>query len=269
MVENFENFQRDFLNGLDPLGGLDLLFENLPNMSFFVKDQQGRFVMGNQSVALICGCSHPHEIVGRTDFDFFPKYIAERFRKDDLEVMNTGERIVHRIEPIACEDGTIRWYSTNKVPIYGRDKTVVGVAGITQHLDRAPVPAPAYMEFSEVITYIHKNYAKSIDVDQLAHMAALSMSQFERRFKSIFQETPMQFILKVRVNEACKSLIQTRKSVSWIAESTGFCDQSYFSKQFIKRMGVTPSEFRRRHFQGAQGPSGSGGMRHHAAVLAP
>ncbi len=245
-----ESFQREFLNSLDQLGGLDVLFENLPNLSFFVKDENGRFVMGNQSVALICGKRDPKEIIGLTDYDFFPKYIAERFRHDDLEVMQTREKIVHRVEPIAGEDGTIRWYATNKVPIYGRDGKVIGIAGITQHLNRAPVPAPDYMEFSQVIEHIHKNYAQSIAIESLAHMAALSVSQFERRFKRVFQETPMQFILKVRVNEACKSLIQTRNSVSWIAQATGFCDQSYFSKQFVKRMGITPREYRQRHFQG-------------------
>lgn len=245
-----ENYQRDFLSSLDHLGGMDVLFENLPNLSFFVKDAEGHFVMGNQSTARICGKRDPKDIVGLTDYDFFPKYIAERFRHDDLEVMRTGERIVHRIEPIAGEDGTIRWYATNKVPLYGHSGLVVGIAGITQHLNRSPVPGPDYMEFSQVVEYIHKHYAEPIAIENLARMAALSVSQFERRFKRIFQETPMQFILKVRVNEACKSLIQTRNSVSWIAQATGFCDQSYFSKQFVKRMGVTPREYRQRHFQG-------------------
>lgn len=245
-----DTFQREFLNSLDHLGGLEILFENLPELSFFVKDLEGRHVLGNQSMVRILGKREPKEILGHTDYEFFPRYMADRFRHDDLEVMRTGERIIHRIEPITSEDGTIRWYATNKVPVYGRDGKVIGVAGITQHLNRAPIPSPEYMEFSQVVEHIHKNYSQSISIEDLAHMASLSVSQFERRFKRVFQESPMQFILKVRVNEACKALIQTRNSVSWIAQATGFCDQSYFSKQFVKRMGVTPREYRQRHYQG-------------------
>jgi len=244
------SFQSDFLAGLDQLGGLELLFENLPNMSFFVKDYEGHFVLGNQSVARICGCKQSEDIIGQSDFDFFPKYIADHFRQDDLMVMQTGQRIVQRIEPISLEDGSIHWYATNKVPIYASSREVVGIAGITQHLERAPVAQPDYMEFAGVIEHIHKHFGENIAMDDLARMASLSLSQFERRFKRVFQETPMQFILKVRINEACKALVQTRNSVSWIAQATGFCDQSYFSKQFMKRLGMAPREYRKQYFQG-------------------
>jgi len=245
-----ESIQRDFLNSLDHLSGLGTLFENLPNLSFFIKDEVGRFILGNQSCARICGRREAKDIIGLTDYDFFPKYIAERFRQDDLEVMRTRERIIHRIEPIAGEDGTLRWYATNKVPLYTTGGKVIGVAGITQILNRDPVPAPDYMEFAQVVEHIHRNFSKPIAIEHLSQMASLSVSQFERRFKRIFQETPMQFILKVRVNESCKLLVQTQNAVSWVAQASGFCDQSYFSKQFVKRMGITPREYRQRFFQG-------------------
>jgi AraC-like DNA-binding protein len=189
-------------------------------------------------------------IIGKTDFEFFPNHTAEAFQRDDLAVVNSGVKIVDRIEAISYEDGSVRWYSTNKVPLYGRDGRVIGVAGTTRELDTGRSPDPLYAEFAGVIDFINKNFPQPIEIKSLAGMLSLSVSQFERRFKQIFQETPVRFVLKIRVNEACKLLVNTRRPVSWIARATGFFDQSYFSKQFSRRMGLSPRQYREKYYQG-------------------
>lgn len=246
-----ETFKRDFLDSLESLGGLEELFENLPNLWFFVKDTEGRFITANQNVVKMCGQRTAADLVGRTDFEFFPKHNAEAFQRDDLSVVKSGVKIVDRVEPISNEDGSIRWYSTNKIPLFGRDGSVIGVAGTTRELDADHNPDPAYAEFSGVIDHINRNFSQSIEIAHLAQMMSLSVSQFERRFKQVFQEAPVRFILKIRVSEACKLLVNTRRPVSWIARATGFFDQSYFSKQFSRRMGVTPRQYREKYYQGS------------------
>jgi PAS domain S-box-containing protein len=243
--------KRAFLDSLESLGGLELLFENLPNLSFWVKDREGRFITANQNVVKMCGQRTEDDIVGRTDFDFFPKHTAEAFQRDDLSVVKSGVKIVDRVEPISYEDGSIRWYSTNKVPLFGRDGTIVGVAGTTRELDIGHNPDPIYAEFSGVVDFINKNFSQPIEIASLAKIMSLSVSQFERRFKQVFQEAPVRFILKIRVNEACKQLVNTRRPVAWIARATGFFDQSYFSKQFSRRMGLSPRQYRERYYQGS------------------
>jgi AraC-like DNA-binding protein len=245
-----EDFKRNFLDSLNSLGGLELLFENLPNLSFWVKDTEGRFVTANQNVVKMCACRNESDIIARTDFDFFPKHTAEAFQRDDLSVVKSGVKIVDRVEPISTEDGSIRWYSTNKVPLYGRDGHIIGVAGTTRELDTGKAPDPLYAEFAGVIDHINRNFSQPFEIKSLAKMMSLSVSQFERRFKQVFQEAPVRFILKIRVNEACKLLVNTRHPVSWIARATGFFDQSYFSKQFIRRMGLSPRQYRERYYQG-------------------
>jgi PAS domain S-box-containing protein len=243
--------KRAFLDSLESLGGLELLFENLPNLSFWVKDREGRFITANQNVVKMCGQRTEDDIVGRTDFDFFPKHTAEAFQRDDLSVVKSGVKIVDRVEPISYEDGSIRWYSTNKVPLFGRDGTIVGVAGTTRELDIGHNPDPIYAEFSGVVDFINKNFSQPIEIASLAKIMSLSVSQFERRFKQVFQEAPVRFILKIRVNEACKQLVNTRRPVAWIARATGFFDQSYFSKQFSRRMGLSPRQYREKYYQGS------------------
>jgi PAS domain S-box-containing protein len=245
------DFKRTFLDALDSLGGLELLFENLPNLSFWVKDREGRYITANQNTVKMCGRRTEADLIGKNDFEFFPKHNAEAFQRDDLSVVKSGQKIVDRIEPISNEDGSIRWHSTNKVPLYDRGGRVIGVAGTTRQLDAGGSPDPLYAEFSGVIDHINRNFSQSIEIGSLAKMMALSVSQFERRFKQVFQESPVRFILKIRVNEACKLLVNTRRPISWIARATGFFDQSYFSKQFVRRMGLSPRSYRERYYQGS------------------
>jgi AraC-like DNA-binding protein len=247
-----EAFRLEFVESLDSLGCLEALFENLPSLQFWIKDLDGRFVTANQNVVKSCRCRDRSEVIGKTDFEFFPKHIAEGFRRDDLEVARSGIKIQDRIEPITHEDGSISWYSTNKVPLYSRQTgQIIGVAGTTRRLDNASSPNPVYAEFSAVIEYINQHFAEPIEIAQLARMLSLSLSQFERRFKLVFQETPVRFILKIRINEACRLLVQTRYPLAHIARATGFFDQSYFSKQFSSRMGTSPRAYREKYYQGS------------------
>jgi PAS domain S-box-containing protein len=245
------DFKRTFMDSLDGHGGIETLFENLPNLSFWIKDADGRFVTANQNVVRMCGRRQESDIIGRTDFDFFPMHTAEAFQRDDLSVVRSRAKIVDRIEPISLEDGSMRWYSTNKVPLYGRDGGVIGVAGTTRELGAGGAPDPVYAEFTEVIEYISRNFSRPIKVDELARMMSLSVSQFERRFKQAFHEAPMRFILKNRVNEACKLLVNTRQPIAWSARATGFFDQSYFSKHFPRSMGMSPRQYREKYYQGS------------------
>lgn len=248
---NPQHFKRAFMNSLDSLGGLDSLFENLPNLSFWVKDARGRFIAANQNGVKMCGREDEEDVIGRTDFEFFPKHTAEDFRRDDLAVMRSRAPIVDRVEPVSYKDGSLRWYSTNKVPLYGRGGKIVGVAGTTREMNVDRNPDPLYAEFSPVIEYINRGYPRLIEVTVLAKMMSLSVSQFERRFKQAFKETPVHFILKTRINEACKLLVGTRRSIAWISGATGFFDPSYFSKQFSRKMGMSPKAYRETYYQGA------------------
>jgi AraC-like DNA-binding protein len=250
--EELTALRHDFVESLDSLGCLEALFENLPNLQFYVKDLEGRFITVNQNVVKMCRRRDRNEVIGKTDFDFYPKHIAEAFRRDDLGVIKSGVKIMDRIEPITHEDGSISWYSTNKVPVYARNTDrMIGVAGTTRRLDNASSPDPLYAEFAEVIEYINRQFAQPIEIQQLARMVSLSLSQFERRFKQVFQETPVRFILKIRINEACRLLVHTRHPLAWIARATGFFDQSYFSKQFSRRMGISPRTYREKYYQGS------------------
>ena len=103
----------------------------------FAKDRQGRFTLANRAVAAIYGTT-PSELVGKTDADFNDnREEVERFRRDDLRVMDTLEPMQIPEEPVTSPSGKTRWFQTIKIPIVsagGRADAVLGVAtDITPH----------------------------------------------------------------------------------------------------------------------------------------
>ncbi|MBA3870623.1 MAG: PAS domain-containing protein [Anaerolineae bacterium] len=65
------------------------LIDNLPD-GIYIKDTQSRFVLGNTTVAELMGVSTPEQLIGKTDFDFFPYDLASSYYEDEQTVMGTG-----------------------------------------------------------------------------------------------------------------------------------------------------------------------------------
>ncbi|MFP5393151.1 MAG: helix-turn-helix domain-containing protein, partial [Gammaproteobacteria bacterium] len=72
--------------------------------------------------------------------------------------------------------------------------------------------------------------------------SCMSLSSFERKFKQHFGLTPKQYILHLKVHEACRLLPQAH-SIARVAVETGFGGQSYFTKQFRTVVGITPKQY--------------------------
>ncbi|OUS24567.1 hypothetical protein A9Q98_13500 [Thalassotalea sp. 42_200_T64] len=62
----------------------------------------------------------------------------------------------------------------------------------------------------------------------------LSISALERRFKKHLGKTPRQYTIGVRLEHAKQLLLETNKSLAVIAQETGFCDQSHFTRAYKK-----------------------------------
>jgi AraC-like DNA-binding protein len=77
-------------------------------------------------------------------------------------------------------------------------------------------------------------------------MAGLSVYQFDQRIRSLFHVTAGQYIVKVRIDAACKRLTTTDEAIAQIALSCGYSDQSAFSRQFKQAVGISPLAYRRK-----------------------
>ncbi|AFA49054.1 PocR ligand-binding domain-containing protein [Acetobacterium woodii] len=92
--------------------------------------------------------------------------------------------------------------------------------------------------------YIRNNYHKNSSLEEIADSVYLSPFYVSRIFKESQNMTVMDYVTKVRLNEAKKMLSNPRYKIEEIAMSLGYSDGSYFSKVFRRNEGMTPTQFR-------------------------
>jgi diguanylate cyclase (GGDEF)-like protein/PAS domain S-box-containing protein len=105
---------------------LALVLDALP-VGLFWKDRDSRILGCNQKFADDSGVSNPVDMIGKTNFDFYPIEQAEAYRADDLEVMGTGQSKLGIEEPLLLANGNTAWVETNKVAMRNSTGEVIGV----------------------------------------------------------------------------------------------------------------------------------------------
>ncbi len=226
-----------------PSGTMSALFDKIKDTTFFVKDSQGKFLSCNKALVSILKCTTEEEVIGKDDFDFFPKHIAEGYRSDDEEVMARSLPKLNIIELIPNTKGYLDWYITHKYPLASAENTLIGITGICQKIEESYLSTIYPQPLSKVLQYIAKNYAEKINIKTLAIHGHTSQRTLERLFKKTFGITAANYIKQTRVNAVSHLIHNSNISLSEIALSCGFCDQSYMTKEFKKQLGITPKAY--------------------------
>src|SRR5262245_55798572 len=125
------------------------LLDCLNDVQAWAKDRDGRYVWVNRAFLVSYSLDGGRDgaapglddVIGKTDYDVSPAFLADQFRLDDEYVL-AGHRIVDRIELVGQPDGPAAWNVTNKVPLIDDQGAVIGTAGITRRL-ATPGPAVA------------------------------------------------------------------------------------------------------------------------------
>ena len=111
---------------------LRTLIDNLPD-GIYAKDAAGRKTMANPADLKVMGCRTEAEAIGKSDFDLFPKDLAEKFCADDQKVIQ-GEPVINREEFFLDEQGRKSWLLTSKLPLRDQDGKIVGLVGIGRNI---------------------------------------------------------------------------------------------------------------------------------------
>jgi PAS domain S-box-containing protein len=234
---------------LDP-NSILATFAALGDVYFFMKDRKGRFIGANQQQLEKLGLKSEDELIGKTDFDFFPSYMIAHYSEDDATVIRTGEPILRRVELVANTDGSVSWHVTSKFPLLSREGNCVGIIGYMRDFERSENAWQPYRRMNAVVEYIGQHYSEPIEVADLAKVAGLSISQLERRFRAVFQQTPSRFLIRYRLTRASQMLVQSEETLSYIAQEVGFYDHSHFSREFQKLFDLSPGRYRKTHAKG-------------------
>jgi len=108
------------------------LLDNIPDAIYF-KDRDNKILKINNFYTQGTGLK-AEEIIGKTDFDFFPSEQAKNMLEDDNKVLNTGKPIVGKIEKTLLKDGRWNQVITTKIPMRDNFGNIIGTMGITRDM---------------------------------------------------------------------------------------------------------------------------------------
>ncbi|MBK6993715.1 MAG: helix-turn-helix domain-containing protein [Lewinellaceae bacterium] len=102
-------------------------------------------------------------------------------------------------------------------------------------------------EIMQAQKFIEQRFQEKISVDQLADLVALGRRSFERRFKAATNNTVVEYIQRVKIEAAKRSLETSRKNVNEVMFDVGYTDTKAFRDVFKKITGLTPVEYRNKY----------------------
>ena len=174
----------------------------------------------------------------------------ERLTERSLEIVPrhvvTDDRLTHLL--FALEAERARGYSTGKLFVDCIESALANIL-LTSFNTFAPRSisgkggmAPHVLR--RVIDFMHANMDKQIGLKDLADCAGLSLSHFSFRFRASTNQSPHQYMLRLRIERSKELLTDSRLSVLDVGLEVGFRDQQHFATVFRNSVGVPPSVYR-------------------------
>ncbi len=110
------------------------------------------------------------------------------------------------------------------------------------------IESRALIKVGNVIGAMENNYAKDWKLEELAFIAHMSKSSLLTTFRKATNQSPIEYLICLRIQRALEMMRSTDMTITEIAFSVGFNDSNYFSRQFRKNTGMTPSQYKRQQF---------------------
>ena len=174
------------------------------------------------------------DVVGRTDFDLFPKIIAESFRQNDQSVFQHGKPLLDEVHLTCFYNRAPGWSFSSKFPIHDKNGRIIGLVIINELYEKV------LGEQAELVKLLPA-------IEELAALCGVSASHFMRIFRVRLKMTAYSFVEQVRLHHAMEWLKKGTTGITQIAIDCGFYDHSAFVKRFKKFTGTTPLNYRRQH----------------------
>lgn len=134
---------------------------------------------------------------------------------------------------------------------YGRDLRLQGLLNIflSELIEKAEnhtINGDSYKDIyiKKTLQYIEANFSRDISIAEIADNIGLNKNYFSNFFKENVGVSPMEYLIKYRINKACELMKNEQLSISDIARSVGYNDPLGFSKIFKKIKGVSPKIYR-------------------------
>lgn len=156
---------------------LRTLVENCP-FRIYAKDVDSRFIFANREVARVMGATKSEQLLGYTDFDFYPPDLAQKYFDDEQQLLRSETPLIAKEEPVIDQsDGQAGWTLTTKVHLRDDHGAILGIVGIGMDITERKLMEEEFkrrnvelMELNEKLSQAHEQLVQS---EKLAALGAL------------------------------------------------------------------------------------------------
>jgi AraC-like DNA-binding protein len=235
---------RDIFTAAPGLSAMESLFEGVHDAIFCVKNHRRQYVAVNSAFVARARVPNKAALLGRTAREIFPPLLAAGYEQQDDLVFSTGQEVRDKLEMVTNPDGSTGWYLSQKVPVRNLRGSIIALAGASSDLRSPTDRDPRLAALAGAIDRIQRDFGRQLRIEELATAAKMSLSQFERRVRSVLRVSPRQLLTQTRVDAAARLLRSSELSLQRVAAECGFYDQALFCRQFRELTGFTPGQYR-------------------------
>ena len=180
---------------------LTSLMQNIPDNIFF-KDCDGHYLRINRAMANRLGLESPIDAVGLTVRDFFDDVYSDRIKRDERQIIKSGEPVVGEEELVEWPDGSQTWVSVIQMPIREDDGTIAGLFGLSHDISDQKLAQQAMQEArdaAEAASEAKSNFLANMSHEIRTPMNAIigmtelvldtSLQPTQREYLSMVQES--------------------------------------------------------------------------------
>lgn len=140
---------------------LRALLDHIPDRIFF-KDVQSRFIRCSASMFSSLGFNRPEEVIGKTDFNYYPANLAQGYFEEEQRIIATGEPLINKVQQHGDAQGQEVWSAVTKVPIYNHRGNITGIIGLSRDITQLKKTEQALRQTEENYRNIVENSVEGI-----------------------------------------------------------------------------------------------------------
>lgn len=204
---------------------LRTLIDHVPDL-MFAKDKDSRFLLANHALADFMGAGKPENLLGKTDFDFYPPAVAQEFRDGDVALMQSSAPLISKQELVARPAGGQGvWFSTTKVPLHDDQGRIIGLVGASRNVSEMRAKdillaqrEQLYRSLVEVmpLCVFRKDCEGRITYGNARFWSAIGLSEQEGLGKTDFDLSPPELAEKYRNDD--RVVMETGQTMDRVEE---------------------------------------------------
>lgn len=207
------------------------LIDNMPDL-IYIKDTDGRFIVGNKKIMDVHGLKSRDQLIGKSDHDFYPRELADMFRRNEQTIISTGKPLIDHEEKSLDEGGNEILLSTTKIPLYDAGGKIIGLFGMGRDVTENKATEQKLVDHADQLQQINTILEeKQEEIQQQAE----ELSAQAEHLRLVNQELE-KLSVAVRETDNVVIILDAQGNFEWVNNSFTKV-YGYTLEQFIRERG--------------------------------